>query len=191
MLFTLLALQEILERADREFRPCSESLRVDRVERRGDAFSTLTGRLHVGADRELRLEGRGLREEDLPGLDVWRRPWSELRRDYALSEESPADPEGAVRGEDGNPIAPLRVRLRPGPAVSLSAAPERRVFVLSPVSGGFRLKVWFDDASLRAERVAWETRTHAVAVTLGGGGGSGPAEGPGPRMRSGGSEDRR
>jgi hypothetical protein len=191
MILALCLLQDAFERADRDFRPFSEAVRIERAERRGDATRVLRGRLHVAEDRTTRLEVEGARLEDLPGLAVWRRPWSELRDEYEIAEERPAEPEEAVRGADGAAIAPVKVRLRAGPAVSLAEAPAGRALVLTPKSGGPRLKVWFDDASLRAERVAWDTRTHAVAVTLGGGGGSGPKDGAGPRERGVDAEERR
>lgn len=160
MLLLMMLCQDVFERADGEFRPFSAPLRVERA--RGDATASIDGRLEVTADRELRLEGRGLRAEDLPGLDVWRGPWSRLRAEYAWEAERPSEAAGAA-----GPAA--RVRLRPGPANAAGEAAERAVWVLTPKSGGPKLKVWFDVATLRAERVAWTTRSGAVAVTLGGG----------------------
>ena len=162
MLLVLALCQDVFERADREFRPFSATLRVERA--RGDASAAVEGRLEVTADRELRLEGRGLRAEELPGLDVWRGPWNRLRAEYAWEAERPSEPEGSPR-------PPVKVRLRPGPANAAGEAAERAVWVLTPKAGGPKLKVWFDVATLRAERVAWTTRSGAVAVTLGGGAG--------------------
>lgn len=184
MILALCLLQDVFERADREFRAFSEPVRIERAERRGDATRVLHGRLHVAEDRSPRLEVAGARLEDLPGLAVWLRPWSELRSEYEVAEERPAEPEGAA-------FPAAKVRLRPGPAVALADAPDLRVLLLTPKSGGPKLQVWFDDASLRAERVAWDTRTQAVAVTLGGGGGSGPKDGAGPRKRGVDAEERR
>jgi hypothetical protein len=179
MLLALLALQdlaELLERADRAFRPFEAAVRLERRPARADVIATAVGRMELTEERELTLRVRGERAEDLPGLEVWRRPWAELRRDHELIEERPGEPDGAVRGVDGEPLVPVAVRLRKGPAVALSEERGLREFTLAPRSGGVRLKVWFDEASLRAERVAWESRSGAVAVTLGDGGG--PRGGP-------------
>jgi len=190
MLLALLALQDLaglLEKADRAFRPWEEPVRVERRAPRADVVAAAAGRLALGEGRELGWSVRGERAEDLPGVDVWRRSWADLRRDHELVEERPGEPEGSVRGPDGAPAAPVAVRLRKGPAVAMSEAPAPRVFVLVPRSGGARLKVWFDEAALRAERVAWDTRSGAVAVTLGDGGG--PRGGP--RKRGVETEERR
>jgi hypothetical protein len=183
MLLALVLMQDVFERADREFRPFAATLRVERAERRGDATSVLTARFELEADRALTVEGRGVRAEDLPGLDVWRRPWSALAADYAI-EVRAAEPDAA-------PLPSVRIRPGKGPAWAAGEPPARRVLLLTPKSGGPKLTVWFDDALLRAERVAWDTRTHAVALTLGDGGGAAPKVGGAPRKRGVDAEERR